>query len=666
MHKIHKVRFDSHRRSPAVRSGRRAWVTFLLGLCCTANSWAQAWTILGPDGGDARSISFDPRNPARVFLGTGTGTVFLSANGGDSWSRLAQLGDGADYVLDHIAVDQQNPDIIFVSAWSSQNRKDGALFRSRDGGSTWQVLPALRGKSIRALAIAASDPKVIIVGCLDGIYRSRDGGEQWERMSPAGHAELKNIESLAIDPKRPDTVYAGTWHLPWKTSDGGQSWHRLDRGIVDDSDVFSIIVDSTNSLTVFASACSGIYKSENAGELFHKIQGIPFSSRRTRVLKQDPVNPNIIYAGTTEGLWRTSDAGKIWKQVSSPDRVVNDILVDPRNSRHVLLATDRSGVLVSEDGARTFTTANRGYSHRLVTAILVDRNDPEVVFVAVANDREWGGVFSFRRDTGIWQQACAGLQGRDVYTLAQTRDGVLVAGTNRGIFMLGRRSQSWRATKTMLNSQQPPIREVALGETLRSSSERLAIQPLLESKVNEIDAGNGRWLAATSDGLYVSSDQGEIWSGGPVLGRRDFVSVRSSGRLEVAATRTEVLIANGLKDWEVSSLPSYVSGIRQVVITPDGVVLVVYRAGVLRSSDEGATWQAPLHGLDKEIGSISYDDERHRLLATSRGAGIIFESTDSGRTWQQGGDAGYPLRSVSVMHGHLVGATLFDGVAVEH
>ncbi len=73
--------------------------------------------------------------------------------------------------------------------------------------------------------------------------------------------------------------------------------------------------------------------------------------------------------------------------------VVNDVLIDPRNSRRVLLATDRGGVLASDNGAQTFLASNHGYTHRYVTSILADKNDPSTVFVGVLNDREWGGVF---------------------------------------------------------------------------------------------------------------------------------------------------------------------------------------------------------------------------------------------------------------------------------
>src|SRR5438093_3077345 len=119
-------------------------------------------------------------------------------------------------------------------------------------------------KSVRAMAVSASNSKILIAGALDGVFRSNDGGSSWQRISPANHADIKNIESVAIDPKNPDVVYAGTWHLAWETDDGGANWHRINKGMIDDSDVFSFIVDSKDSYVVFESFCRGISKCDNA------------------------------------------------------------------------------------------------------------------------------------------------------------------------------------------------------------------------------------------------------------------------------------------------------------------------------------------------------------------------------------------------------------------
>jgi photosystem II stability/assembly factor-like uncharacterized protein len=130
------------------------------------------------------------------------------------------------------------------------------------------------------------------------------------------------------------------------------------------------------------------------------------------------------------------DQGKTWKRVSNPELVVNDVMVDPRNSSRVLLATDRSGVLASDDGAQTLTASNHGYTHRYVSAILADNHDADTIYVGVVNDKEEGGVFVSRDGGQHWLQKSAGLGGRDVFTLDQASNGALIAGTNRGIFML--------------------------------------------------------------------------------------------------------------------------------------------------------------------------------------------------------------------------------------
>jgi photosystem II stability/assembly factor-like uncharacterized protein len=645
---------------------RKSLITLTFCLLSVAALWAGQWNTLGPDGGDVRSLAHDPRNPDRIYLGTSTGTLFVSGDGGHNWSRLAHLG-GDDNVLDHIVIDPQNPKHIYVSAWNVANQQAGDVFRSHDGGENWETLAGMHGKSVRALALAPSDSRILVAGALDGVFRSRNGGNSWEQMSPLGHAELKNIESIAVDPKNPDVVYAGTWHLAWKTPDGGATWQHINKGMIDDSDVFSIIVDSSNPSIVFASACSGIYRSETAGDLFRKLQGIPFSARRTRVLKQDPTNPGTVYAGTTEGLWKTTDSGKTWKRVSNPEVVVNDVLVDPRNSNRVLLATDRSGVLASDNGAQTFSASNHGYSHRYVSSILSEKNDPDSLLVGVVNDREWGGVFATHNGGQTWQQKSAGLGGRDVFALQQASNGALIAGTNKGIFLLDRSASQWRPINTIV-SEKTPARVVKGRKGAKAVRlPAVVVRSVLDARVSDIEVTPKRWLAATGAGLFISSDQGKTWRGGPVLGKNDFISIESNGELFVAATRANVLYSsNGGSSWQQAPLTSFITSIHGVTVTPEGEILVASREGGFRSTDSGSTWEHMVNGLpDKNISSIAYDSDRKRLLATSSATGVVFESRDSGRSWHRGPDSGYPLRRISVVRGRFVGATPFDGVIVQ-
>jgi photosystem II stability/assembly factor-like uncharacterized protein len=638
-------------------------ITLLVVLVCSMSLWAGQWVVMGPDGGDVRSLTYDPHNPDRIFLGTSTGVIFVSNNGGQDWVRFAHLGD--DYVLDHIVLNPQHANIMYAAAWSVQSQQIGEVFRSRDGGKNWQSLPGMHNKSVRAMAMAASDSNVLVAGALDGVFRSKDGGETWERISPANHAEIKNIESVAIDPKDPNVVYAGTWHLAWKTSDGGANWQHINKGMIDDSDVFSIVVDHSNPAVVFASACSGIYKSVTAGEQFSKIQGIPFSARRTRVLHQDPGNPNIVYAGTTEGLWKTMDMGKTWKRVSNPEVVVNDVLVDPRNSDHVLLATDRSGILVSNNGAASWSASNHGYTHRFVSSMVADHKDPNTLYVGVVNDREWGGVFYTRDGGQHWMQKAAGLGGKDVFTLKQASNGALVAGTNRGAYLLERNGSEWHPVNNVV-VEKTTYRTVKKGTKKTQVASKAITRSTLEAKVNDIEIVGDRWMAATTNGLYFSKDSGKVWMGGPVDGEKEFLSVSAKGERVVAASRTKIFLSDdGGMSFKPCSLASYVTNIRGVTVTSDGI-FVASREGAFHSSDSGASWEHVLTGLpDKDITSITYDSAGKRMLATSLQTGVIFESADGGRNWQRGPDSGYPLRRVSIVHGRFVAATPFDGVIVQ-
>ncbi len=235
-----------------------------------------------------------------MYLGTATGWMYESQNGGGDWKRLAWVGKRDDLVLDSLVVNGGDAKRILVGAWVLGS-PDGGIFLSKDGGASWESESDMHGQSIRALTAAPSNPNIVIAGTLKGVYRSTDGGDHWKLISPEGSHELHEVESIAIDPVNPDIIYAGTWHLPWKTIDGGQHWTNMKEGIIDDSDVFSIIVDPKDPKIVFASACSGIYKSQTAGDKFQKVQGIPSTARRTRVLMQDPKNLNIVFAGTTKG-----------------------------------------------------------------------------------------------------------------------------------------------------------------------------------------------------------------------------------------------------------------------------------------------------------------------------------------------------------------------------
>src|SRR5579864_3409628 len=616
----------------------------------------QPWQPVGPDGGNVRSLAIDPKDPDRIFLGTSAGTLYLSTDRGANWSRFARPGNSAEMVLDHIVIDPTDSRNMFAAAWNAQlPNSDGDLYRSHDAGKTWEIVADLHGKSLRALSISASDPKILVVGALDGIYRSRNGGRDFERISPANHAEIKNVESIAIDPLNPEVIYAGTWHLPWKTEDGGKNWHSIRKGVIDDSDVFSIIVDRSQPANLFISACSGIYRSESAGELFRKIQGIPYSARRTRMLRMDPLDHNIVYAGTTEGLWKTIDAGATWKRMTGSNIVINDVLIDPRKPSHVLLATDRGGVLASDDGGATFTASNRGFTHRQAAALLVDRNDSSSLYAGVLNDKEFGGVFVSRDSGQTWKQTSDGLDGRDVFVLRQAADGSLIAGTDRGVFALRPNASRWLPRNILAGK----------AEIVTAKKGRAAAANEITARVSVLEIAGPRWFAVTSSALLVSSDSGEIWRQEPMPGIGVPVSISVAGKVVAISGSNMVAVSvSGGESWLPSKPLDPEFAINSVAVDNSGDIWLAARTGLFRSTDAGDSWKRVSSLRLANIQTVQFDDDNHRILVTSGSSTNVFESSDNGKTWSAI-STGWRLRNLRLAHGRLIATTAFDGVVIQ-
>src|SRR5579875_2484075 len=144
---LRKMRFLS-----SIKIGCAVLAAGLLGNVCRAATWFP----LGPYGGDARSLAADPADTKHLFLGTATGWVYDSHDGGTTWSRVAQIAHRNDLVIDHIVVDQKNPKRLIVAVYTADH-PDGGIYISEDYGKNWYSQAEMRGQSVRALARGASD-----------------------------------------------------------------------------------------------------------------------------------------------------------------------------------------------------------------------------------------------------------------------------------------------------------------------------------------------------------------------------------------------------------------------------------------------------------------------------------------------------------------------------
>lgn len=666
--------------------------TLLLLSVLPQRALAVDWLPFGPYGGDARSFAADPNDPKHLYLGTTNGWMYESQDGGSSWKRLARVGKRDDLVLDHIQVDRSNPKHLLAGMWVL-GHSDGGLFQSKDQGKSWSEVADLKGQSVRSLAGAVSDPKIFVAGTLEGVYRTTDGGDHWKLISPESSKEIHEVESVAIDPRDPSIIYAGTWHLPWKTSDAGEHWNNIKEGVIDDSDVFSIIVDPKDSKTVYASACSGIYKSVDSGDKFQKVQGIPSTARRTRVLMQDPKELETVYAGTTEGLFRTMDAGKGWTRTTGPEVIVNDVFVDPSNTKHILLATDRGGVLASEDGGTSFQSSNSGFSMRQVASYLADARSPSTVYVSVLNDKGFGGVFESRDGSLSWVQQSTGLSGLDVFSLGQAPDGTLIAGTGHGIFRL--KDFLWsRVADVDLGAVPAPDRPKPAASPKRTpprknrrskkasvkavsgkpnrpaaTTARAAATPpkeVFDGTTFSIATVGETLYAATSRGLLSSGTAGESWKLISALELQPYQFVAGERSLLAVATLHSLLkSSDGGATWSAATLPQGLSQITALTVDDSGGIWIGGREGVWVSPDAGANWTTVKNLFVQDASNLFFDRATRRIYIAANKSTHLAYTVQLPELAVHFADTGWDLRLVRPMGDHLVGATLFDGMVVQ-
>jgi photosystem II stability/assembly factor-like uncharacterized protein len=573
------------------------------------NTFAQTWTSLGPLGGDVRSLAADPSRPNVLYLGTVDGYVFSSQDAGEHWQSLGLIGP-ANGVITAIIVDPVNSGTLFASLWTREpNGEGGGVFVSLDYGGTWQAL-GLAGHAIRALVQSESDSNVLIAGALDGVFRSNDLGKNWEQITPAGDSELRNFDSLAIDPRDPGIIYAGTFHLPWKTVDGGKKWTPIHSGMIDDSDVLSLAVDASNPQRVFASACSGIYRSEDSGSYWKKIEGIPFSSRRTPVIRQDPLHPSVLFAGTTEGLWKTTDGGARWWRVSPGDWVINSLVVEasagtlpagggtaesstPEFSKdqiRVLIGTEQRGVLASDDGGDHFRELNEGFHHRRIVSLAIDADKPGRIAAVLANsvdspvESEDGGR--------TWSAIAAGLNANAVTRIFSSPGGWLAALASGGLARFDSQTHKWTLLGALI--EQP--------EVVTSSTERRATPARrFDAVVNDLACGEAECFAATQEGLFFTSDNGQAWSALSFSSANLPVnSVRVSSdaqRLRIVSSNAMIFSDDAGGTWKWHDLPLDSGGAIRLEWAADNTLLAAARNGLYISRDDGASWERFQDGL---------------------------------------------------------------------
>ena len=182
----------------------------------------RTWHSASAGLGDAQvnTLAVVPRRPRTIFAGSESSGLFKTADGGRSWRRIPiGFPAKAPARVRAVAVDPQHPDTVFVAACRGNGCVGpGVFLKTVDGGATWRRITALPWL-VQAIAIDPSRTSTVFAGTAKGgLFRSRDGGSSWQwvarvpgvRRPKAYLAFPWAVVAIAIDPLHPDTIYAGS------------------------------------------------------------------------------------------------------------------------------------------------------------------------------------------------------------------------------------------------------------------------------------------------------------------------------------------------------------------------------------------------------------------------------------------------------------------------
>jgi photosystem II stability/assembly factor-like uncharacterized protein len=347
------------------------------------------WRMIGPfRGGRTRAATGVPSQPGVFYIGQVNGGVWKSDDYGRTWTPI--FDHESTQSIGAIAVAPSNPNIIYVGSGEGLHRPDlsvgNGIYKSTDAGKTWTHLGLHDGFQIPALAIDPRDPNRVFAAVLGhpygpneerGLFRSTDGGQTWQKV--ISKDENTGASDVEIDPSNPDVVYASMWEAregPWednnefngtggglfKSTDGGATWHPLSNGLPKDLSQIYVAIAPRDSRRLYATIAiaSGplaIYRSDDAGESWSKATDDPRPSGRIgggdlAIPRVDSKNPDVVYCASTVTM-RSTDGGKTWsgfRGAPGGDDYQN-LWINPNDPNIILIVSDQGAIITVNGGA---------------------------------------------------------------------------------------------------------------------------------------------------------------------------------------------------------------------------------------------------------------------------------------------------------------------------
>jgi photosystem II stability/assembly factor-like uncharacterized protein len=282
-----------------------------------------------------------------------------------------------------IALHPTNANILYVAT-------NDAVYKSRDGGGTWERFPNFSARRVTTLAIDPLLPATVYAGTMgDAVYKSPDGGQHWLPHNVGLKEHVSFVNQFVFHPTSSEKLYVATTVGAFYSKDAGREWEERMKGMKEVHIVTSIAINPQNPAILFGGTTGGMYRSDDGAMTWKRINNglIPESELMAsmalgvNVIAIDRTNPDIVYAGTTKGLFRTTNKGEQWERIghSLPDPFVSNIVVHPTEPLHLYIGGP-AGIWKSSDGGRTWQERNQGFATRNIRALAMDPKNPQLLY----------------------------------------------------------------------------------------------------------------------------------------------------------------------------------------------------------------------------------------------------------------------------------------------
>ena len=408
---------------------------------------------IGPANMSGRITAIDAviSNPNSLFVGSASGGVWKSENGGSSWKPV--FDDQPTQNIGALAIQQSDPNVIWVGTGEGNPRNSMSLgmgiFKSSDNGVTWDHMGLSNTKTIHRIMIDPSNPEVVYVGAMGdpfspdenrGLFKTINGGHSWEKILYTNNKS--GIADLVMDPDNPNKLIAAMYEhrrTPYYftsggpgsglflTLDGGDSWKKLmfTEGIPEgDLGRIGLAIAQSNPNRIYAkieSEKNALYRSDNGGQNWYKINDNPkFTNNRPfyfQELAVDPEDPERLY-NIYQPLSVSYDGGISFDPVPMiPADETKGIHADfhafwvnPKDAKHFIIGGD-GGIGITRDHGESWYFPET-IPVAQVYHVSVDQDRPYNVYVGMQDNGNWSGPgYTWKRGgirTLYWQYLVGG------------------------------------------------------------------------------------------------------------------------------------------------------------------------------------------------------------------------------------------------------------------